>query len=124
MLITRSGKSTLMNPLAGAARQRQVRWSTARRSPTPVHWPALRGSGVHQVAAVYGLTCGDAAELAIQRTARFDWIQLPRKDSRRGRELLAKHGRWNGNGMTTVLAHGIQKRLNALALPTPAGCCC
>ena len=120
-----AGKSTLMNLLAGAARPTagSVWFDGEEVTHTPVHQRARMGIGrSYQVVKLFaGLTCGDAAELAIQRDRPvLDWIRpSARKEIRAAaRELLAKHGlvEWERHE-TTVLAHGIQKRLEiALAL--------
>lgn len=108
-----AGKSTLMNLLAGAARPTagSVWFDGEEVTHTPVHQRARMGIGrSYQVVKLFaGLTCGDAAELAIQRDRPvLDWIRpSARKEIRAAaRELLAKHGlvEWERHE-TTVLAN-------------------
>jgi ABC-type branched-subunit amino acid transport system ATPase component len=124
-----AGKSTLMNLLAGATRPTagSVWFDGEEVTHAPVHRRARMGIGrSYQVVKLFaGLTCGEAAELAVQRDRpMLDWIRPGAREDIRAaaRQLLASHGliEWERHE-TTVLAHGMQKRLEiALALANPS----
>lgn len=120
-----AGKSTLLNLLAGATRPVGGSISFDGRDITalPVHRRARLGIGrSYQVVRLFeGLTCLQAAELAVQRDLPWrEWV-LPAGRHRVREQAQALLQRWRldrwAGVETSSLAHGIQKRLEiALAL--------
>jgi ABC-type branched-subunit amino acid transport system ATPase component len=120
-----AGKTTLLNLLAGTLQPTsgRIRLGDEDVTDLPIHARARRGLGrSYQVVRLFeGLTCLEAAELAVQRDRPLrTWLtRAGRLEIRAEAEaLLRRFGLAAcGNLQTSTLAHGTQKLLEiALAL--------
>ncbi|WP_337180031.1 ABC transporter ATP-binding protein [Hydrogenophaga borbori] len=120
-----AGKSTLLNLLAGATRPASgsVHVDGIDVTHVPVHRRARMGiARSYQVVRLFdGLSCQQAAELAVQRDRPVrDWLSPAsrRVIQAEASALLQRNGLLDwADQETSALAHGLQKRLEiALAL--------